>query len=74
MRTTLDIDADILGRAKELAYQRKTSAGKIISYLAREGLKPKKAPRIVNGVEVFEPKPGAKPPTLALINRLRDEE
>lgn len=74
MRTTLDIDADVLGVAKQLAVQHKTSAGKVISDLARQSLKPKKPPRFRNGVEIFEPKPGAKPPTLDLINELRDEE
>ena len=35
MRTTLDIDLDVLETAKELAARRGTTAGQIISELAR---------------------------------------
>jgi len=38
MRTTLDIDDDVLAAAKELATGRKTTAGKVISDLARQAL------------------------------------
>ena len=73
MRTTLDIDEDLLGVAKQLAAERKQSAGRVISDLVREALAPKKTPVIRNGIRLFQPKPGAKRPTLELVNRLRDE-
>jgi len=38
MRTTLDIDDDVLHAAKDLAAKRKTSAGRVLSELARRGL------------------------------------
>jgi len=38
MRTTLDIDDDVLLAAKELAAMRKTTAGQVISDLARQAL------------------------------------
>jgi hypothetical protein len=38
MRTTLDIDDDILQAAKELARAEKKTAGQVISELARRGL------------------------------------
>ena len=38
MRTTLDIDEDVLQAAKELAAQEKTTAGKILSRFFRRGL------------------------------------
>jgi hypothetical protein len=38
MRTTLDIDDDVLSAAKELAASERSSAGKVISNLARAGL------------------------------------
>jgi hypothetical protein len=38
MRTTLDIDDDILQAAKELARAEKKTAGQVISELARKGL------------------------------------
>ncbi len=38
MRTTLDIDEDVLQGAKETAAKRRTTAGKVISEWARHGL------------------------------------
>ncbi len=38
MRTTLDIDDDLLTAAKELAKARDTTAGRVISDLLRESL------------------------------------
>ncbi|MGB7100620.1 MAG: CopG family transcriptional regulator [Xanthobacteraceae bacterium] len=38
MRTTLSIDDDVLNAAKEMAAIQRTSAGKIISELARRAL------------------------------------
>lgn len=38
MRTTLDIDEDVLAVAKELAIARKSTAGQVISDLARQAL------------------------------------
>jgi len=38
MRTTIDIDDDVLSAAKELAAAQKTTAGKVISDLARKAL------------------------------------
>ncbi len=73
MRTTLDLDDDIVLIAKQLAQQRGTTMGQVVSELARKALEPKASPRMRNGVLVFEPKPGARKPHLALVNRLRDE-
>lgn len=38
MRTTLDIDDDILAAAKEMAQRQCVSAGRVISRLAREAM------------------------------------
>jgi hypothetical protein len=38
MRTTLEIDDDVLAAAKELATRENKTAGKLISELARRGL------------------------------------
>ena len=73
MRTTLNIDDDILQVAKQFAQQRGKTAGQILSELARQALEPKAPPRVRNGVPLFTPKPGAKKPHLTLINQLRDE-
>jgi hypothetical protein len=74
VRTTLDIDDDVLEAAKELAKSRSTSAGRVLSELARQALQPKRAPRVRNGVPLMPRRPaGAPRPTMALVNRLRDE-
>ena len=38
MRTTLDLDSDVLAAVKELAAQRKVSAGAVVSDLVRKAL------------------------------------
>jgi hypothetical protein len=73
MRTTLDLDEDLLQVAKQLARQRAMTIGQVISELARNGLEPKRPPSVRNGVPLFTPKPGAKKPNLDLVNKLRDE-
>jgi hypothetical protein len=75
MRTTLDIDEDVLAAAKELAAVRRSTAGKVLSDLARQALAPGEAQPIVrNGVPLLPPRPGARPVTMEEVNRLRDEE
>jgi hypothetical protein len=69
MRTTLDLDADIVQAARQLARQQSKSIGQVISELARTALAADVAPRMRNGVPLFSRKPG-----LALVNRLRDSE
>jgi hypothetical protein len=73
MRTTLDLDEDVLQAAKELAAIRGTTAGKIVSELARKALEPGRAARSRNGVPLLPRRPsGARRPTMALLNDLRD--
>jgi hypothetical protein len=75
MRTTLDIDEDVLEAAKELAAAGKTTAGKVLSGLARKGLRPiESQPIFRNGVPLLPPRPGSRPVTMEEVNRLRDEE
>lgn len=38
MRTTIDIEADVLAAAKEIARQQQVGVGKVISKLVREAL------------------------------------
>lgn len=73
MRTTLDLDEDIVAVAREISEADGISLGRAISLLARKGLEPRPHGRVRNGVRLFDPKPGAPKPTLELINRLRDE-
>ena len=74
MRTTLDIDEDVLAAAKELAELHGSTAGKVLSELARKGLAPTRPSTLRNGVPVLPPRSeGAARPTMQLVNRLRDE-
>ena len=74
MRTTLDIDDDLLQAAREIAANRGTSIGRVLSDLIRKALEPARAPRIRNGVPVMPRRPRGSPrPTMDLVNRLRDE-
>ena len=74
MRTTLDIDDDVLQTAKDLARNRRTTAGKVLSELARQALEPRKTPAVRNGIPLLPRRPAGSPKvTLDLVNRLRDE-
>ncbi|MGA9626779.1 MAG: hypothetical protein WBL65_14035 [Bryobacteraceae bacterium] len=70
----MEIDDDLVQVARQLAQQRKTTMGQVISELARKAMEPKNAPRKRNGVLLFDPKPGARKPSVALVNELRDAE
>jgi hypothetical protein len=74
MRTTLDIDQDILLAAKEIARDQGVSAGKALSDLARKGLiGPPLTWETKNGVPQLPIQPGARVVTMELVNKLRDE-
>jgi hypothetical protein len=55
MRTTLDIDDDVLQAAKELARRERKTAGWMLSELARRGLLEGKdpSPKKASGKDVF---------------------
>ena len=76
MRTTLDIDDDILQVAKELARAENKTAGQVLSELARKGLtQPRLGTgqfKLVDGIPVI-PARGAVV-TKELIDRLIEEE
>jgi len=62
MRTTLNIDDDVLRAAKELARLRGSTAGSVLSELARHGLehdRPRPAAQVRNGVPLLERTPGS---------------
>lgn len=76
MRTTLDIDDDVLRAARELARREKKTAGEIISELARKALtaapESEREAKAVHGFRPF-PRPGAVV-TNAQIDKLREED
>ncbi len=74
VRTTLDIDDDVLQAAKELADHRKTTAGKVLSELARQALEPAGRQAVRNGVPLLaRPRRGSPKATMQSVNRLRDQ-
>lgn len=74
MRTTLDLDEDILMAAKEIARQRGVSIGKVLSELARQAMVRGAPGTTKNGVPLFPVQPDTGVVTLELVNQLRDEE
>lgn len=77
MRTTIDIEDDVLLAVKELARRRKTTAGKVLSELARVALRQgPHADSTADPVETygFEPFPTRGGlVTNDMIDRLREE-
>ena len=73
MRTTLDIDEDILLAAKELAKRKGVSMGKVLSDLARQALTRQAHTAERHGVPLFPRQPDAGVVTLELVKQLRDE-
>lgn len=76
MRTTLDIEEDVLEAAKERARAEGSTAGKVISRMARKGFvgepgQTRKA-EVRNGVPLL-PRRGVLV-TDSFVNKLRDEE
>ena len=76
MRTTLDIEEDVLFAAKDLARREKKTAGQVISELARKGLaggapSTLREPKAAYGFRPF-PKEG-RIVSNALINKLRED-
>ncbi len=76
MRTTLNIEDDVLQAAKELADREGTTAGRVISRLARKGLRPERGQdgaTVRNGVPVFPARRG-EVVTVEHVQSLMDEE
>lgn len=74
MRTTLDIDNDVLQAAKEIAAARKQTVGQVLSDLARESLTRPASNRgfvIKDGFLVLESRGGIV--TSELVERLLEE-
>jgi len=77
MRTTLDIDEDVLQGAKEIAAKDCTTAGRVISDWARRGLfaindAAHKEKRVVNGVPLLPSR--GRIVTMKLVQEIMDEE
>ena len=73
MRTTLDLEEDVLLAAKEIARQRGVTIGKVLSDLARQAMTRPVTGETRHGLPLFPIQPDAGLVTLELVNQLRDE-
>ena len=74
MRTTLDIDLDVLEAAKEMAGRTKSTAGQVLSDLARKALvlsTPATQAATLNGFEVLQA--GNRVVTRELVQKLAED-
>ncbi len=78
MRTTLNIDDDVLVAAKEMGRRTRKTAGEVISLLARESLTRSDEPQVRETEAFYGFRPLSRIPgrivTNEMINKLRDEE
>lgn len=72
VRTTLDIDDDVLQAAKEIAELRGRTAGQVLSELARKTLAPKQSMKVRNGVPLLPHRAG-RIVTTRMVEELLDE-
>ena len=73
MRTTVDIEEDVLLAAKEIARQRGITLGQVLSDLARQSLTRKSVVSKKHGLPLFPIQPDAGIVTMEKVNFLRDE-
>ena len=74
MRTTLNVDDDVLRAVKELARLHGTTAGRVISDLARDALgSDRREEPVRNGVPLLPDRPGVGLVTPDIVRHFDDE-
>jgi hypothetical protein len=73
MRTTLEIDDDVVAAARELAAGQRRSLGSVISELARRGLTPAQV-EADGDIPVIRVPAGTAPITPEMVRRALDED
>jgi len=73
MRTTLNLEDDVLEEVKRYAEERRVGLGKAVSDLVRRGLKAPYPTRVVNGWHVAILPPDSPEVTTEDVRRLQDE-
>lgn len=73
MRTTLDLDEDVVVAARELAADGRRSLGSVISELARRGLAPARV-EADGDLPVIRVPAGTPPITPQMVRRALDED
>ena len=78
MKTTLDIDEDVIEAAEDLALREKKTAGKVVSEVFRHCLCARNQSfipvRVRHGIPLLPVRPGASIVTNEQINKLREED
>jgi hypothetical protein len=74
VRTTVDLDEDILRVAKHLAREKEQSLGHVHSGLIRHGLQPAKITARSGVIPTLPRKPGAKPVTAQTVKELLEAD
>ncbi len=75
MRTTLDIDDELLLTVKQIAQQRNTTSGKVVSSLLRESLHPGNFRlEYHNGIPVLPRGANGPAVTVDLVKRLHEAD
>ncbi|MEI8038300.1 MAG: CopG family transcriptional regulator [Verrucomicrobiota bacterium] len=74
MRTTLNLDDDVLATAKVLAVRQRRPLGAVVSGLIRRAVEPLPAPPSErNGIPLFPVSQGARPVTPEIVSELLDQ-
>ncbi len=73
MRTTVDLDLDVLDAARELARSRGSTLGAVISELVRAGLRPAGV-ELVDGLPVVRARLDAPLITSEMVRRALDDQ
>ncbi|MBA2793360.1 MAG: antitoxin [Thermoleophilaceae bacterium] len=73
MRTTLNLDDDLVAAARELAAANRSSLGSVISELARRGLTPARV-EVEDGLPVVRVPAGTPAITPGMVRRALDED
>ena len=74
MRTTLNLDDDVLRAAKALARERGDSLGTVVSDLVRKGLRPPGTFAYESDFPVFQVREDAPPLTPEMVDRALEDE
>jgi phospholipid N-methyltransferase len=73
VRTTLNIDDDVVAAARELASEEHRSLGAVVSELARRGLTPAQV-EVAGGLPVIRVPAGTPPITPEMVRRGLEED
>lgn len=73
VRTTLDLDDDVLEAARAMSERRGQPLGAVISGLARRSLASSHSETVRNGIHLFPVRTGAGPVTPELVRDILEE-